>query len=115
MYLPKISEKIYIKTTALLALMLFLFVHCQNQLELIEISAEDFHLAQDELTTVMVNDIFSPPMASSVYAYSNIAACEILAQTKDYPYSSYASVLKDFNGIIPAIDSLENHKLSSST
>ena len=101
------------KTHALLVFIFFLFINCQKQLTPIEISAEDFHLAQDELTAVMVHDIFSPPLASRVYAYSNIAAYEILAQTKDYPYSSYARVLKDFNGITPAKDSLVNHKLSA--
>ena len=101
------------KTPTLLVFILFLFVHCQKQPMPIEISSEDFHLAQDELTAVMVHDIFSPPLASRVYAYSNIAAYEILAQTKDYPYSSYARVLKDFNGITPAKDSLVNHKLSA--
>mgnify|MGYP003867729605 FL=1 len=101
------------KIPVLLVSILFLFVDCQKQLTPIEISAEDFHLAQDELTAVMVHDIFSPPLASRVYAYSNIAAYEILAQTNDYPYSSYASVLKDFNGITPVKDSLVNHKLSA--
>ena len=105
MSFPKIYEEINMKTPALLVFILFLFTQCQKQLTPIEISAEDFHLAQDELTAVMVHDIFSPPLASRVYAYSNIAAYEILAQTKDYPYSSYAMLLKDFQGITPAKDS----------
>jgi len=113
LFFPKISEAINMKIPVLLVSILFLFVDCQKQLTPIEISAEDFHLAQDELTAVMVHDIFSPPLASRVYAYSNIAAYEILAQTNDYPYSSYASVLKDFNGITPVKDSLVNHKLSA--
>ena len=101
------------KIPAFISFYLVFVCPLSKQLTPIEISAEDFHLAQDELTAVMVHDIFSPPLASRVYAYSNIAAYEILAQTKDYPYSSYASVLKDFNGITPAKDSLVNHKLSA--
>ena len=110
---PKTSEERFIKNPALLVFILLLFVHCQKQPTPIEISAEDFHLAQDELTAVMVHDIFSPPLASRVYAYSNIAAYEILAQTKEYPYPSYAQVLNGFQGISPAKDSLVNPKLAA--
>ena len=76
------------KIPALLVSILFLFV-CQKQLTPIEISAEDFHLAQDELTAVMVHDIFSP--LASRFAYSNVAAYGCLPK-QGYPYSSYASV-----------------------
>ena len=101
------------KISSLFVFILLLFVHCQKQLSPIEISAEDFHLAQDELTAVMVHDIFSPPLASRVYAYSNIAAYEILAQKREYPYPSYARVLNGFQGISPVKDSLVDHKLSA--
>ena len=63
-------------------IILFLVTNCQKHYLPIEISSEDFHHAQDQLTSVMVHDIFSPPLASRVYAYSNIAAHEILAQEK---------------------------------
>ena len=109
----KIFEVMSIKASALLIFMLLFFVNCQKQLSPIEISAEDFHLAQDELTAIMVHDIFSPPLASRVYAYSNIAAYEILAQKKEYPYSTYARVLNGFQGVSPAKDSLVDHKLSA--
>ncbi len=109
----KIFEAMPIKASALLIFMLLFFVNCQKQLSPIEISAEDFHLAQDELTAIMVHDIFSPPLASRVYAYSNIAAYEILAQKKEYPYSTYARVLNGFQGVSPAKDSLVDHKLSA--
>jgi hypothetical protein len=101
------------KISSLFVFILLMFVHCQKQLSPIEISAEDFHLAQDELTAVMVHDIFSPPLASRVYAYSNIAAYEILAQKREYPYPSYARVLNGFQGISPVKDNLVDHKLSA--
>jgi hypothetical protein len=50
---------------------------CQS--EPIEITAEELHASMDQLTEVMVHDIFSPPVASRVYAYPTIAAYEIMA------------------------------------
>ena len=101
------------RVSALFISLFLFFVNCQKQPSPIEISAEDFHIAQDELTAVMVHDIFSPPLASRVYAYSNIAAYEILSQKKEYPHSSYAGVLNGFKGISPVKDSLVDHKLSA--
>ena len=46
----------------------------------IQITAEDYHTIVDQLTTVMVHDIFSPPVASRIYVYPNIAAYEVLNQ-----------------------------------
>ena len=90
---------------------MLVFTRCKNQLP-IEITAEDYHLAQDQLTSVMVHDIFSPPLASRVYAYANIAAYEILAQEDGNDHASMASVLSEFNGISPIKDSLVNPRLA---
>lgn len=102
------------KTKFLFLLFIVLgFTHCQKRYAPIVISAEDFHKAQDELTAVMVHDIFSPPLASRVYAYANIAAYEILAQEKANEHTTLANILTDFNGISPAQDSLVNHQLAA--
>lgn len=45
----------------------------------ISITAEDYHASVDKVTQVMVHDIFSPPVASRIFAYPNIAAYEIIA------------------------------------
>lgn len=45
----------------------------------ITISPEDYHASVDKVTEVMIHDIFSPPVASRIYAYPNVAAFEILA------------------------------------
>ncbi len=89
------------------------FTHCKKQYQRIEILSEDFHQAQDQLTSVMVHDIFSPPLASRVYAYANIAAYEILAQEKDNPYRTLKNLVKDFKGITPTKDSMVNYKLAA--
>lgn len=100
------------KTIPLVMLFLLLgFTHCKKQLP-IEITAEDYHLAQDQLTSVMVHDIFSPPLASRVYAYANIAAYEILAQEEGNDHASLVGVLSDFKGFSPINDSLVNPRLA---
>lgn len=44
-------------------------------------SAAPLHRAQQALTDILVHDIFSPPVASRIYAYSNIAAYEVFAKS----------------------------------
>ncbi len=61
----------------------------------IEITTADYHNAMDKLTEVMVHDIFSPPVASRIYAYPSIAAYEIIAQT-DKKYKSVEGQMKDY-------------------
>ncbi|MDB5260750.1 MAG: phosphatidic acid phosphatase [Adhaeribacter sp.] len=60
----------------------------------------------NKLTAVIVHDIFSPPVASRIYAYPHIAAYEVLIH--DYPqYQSLKGQLKDFTGVPqPAKDSV---------
>jgi hypothetical protein len=48
--------------------------------ELWQNDAAPLHHAQKALTAVIVHDIFSPPVASRIYAYANIAAYEVLAK-----------------------------------
>jgi hypothetical protein len=50
--------------------------------------------AQDKLTNVIINDIFSPPVASRIYAYSSIAAFEVAALSD----TKYQSLMGQLNG-----------------
>jgi hypothetical protein len=61
------------------------------------------HAAMDQLTNVIVYDIFSPPQASRVYAYATIAAYETLRQGD----STYRTLAGQVNGLtpVPAPDS----------
>ena len=63
----------------------------------IEITPENYHASVDKVTEIMIHDIFSPPVASRVFAYPNIAAYEILVQ-KDSVYKTLSSTL---NGLSP--------------
>ena len=50
------------------------------------------------LTEVMTYDIFSPPVASRIYAYAHLAAYEVMAQG-DSNYISLEGQLKDFTEV----------------
>ncbi len=61
------------------------------------------HRAHHKLTDIIVYDIFSPPVASRIYAYSSIAAYETLR--KDNPdYKTFAGQLTELEGIPEAED-----------
>lgn len=55
-------------------------ISCNTESTPIQIGPEAYHSSVDKVTEVMIHDIFSPPVASRIYAYPNIAAFEILAQ-----------------------------------
>ncbi|MCH4822857.1 vanadium-dependent haloperoxidase [Gramella lutea] len=76
---------------------LVLFSSCQND-EPIVVTSEDYHTAIDKITEVQVHDIFSPPVASRIYAYSNIAAYEALQAGN----SEYKSLAGQLNELTPA-------------
>ncbi|MDN3643541.1 vanadium-dependent haloperoxidase [Lutimonas halocynthiae] len=68
------------KNQLLLIMSLSLLIGCAKKSEPIVITAEDFHKSVDKVGQIMVHDIFSPPVASRVFSYPNIAAYEIMAQ-----------------------------------
>lgn len=74
----------------------FMLLSCSQ--EPLSVTAEDYHLALDQTTEIMIHDIFSPPVASRIYAYPTIAAYEIMTQ-KDSTYTSLSGQLNDFDGI----------------
>ena len=89
------------------------FVSCMKQNEPIVVSTDDYFNAVDQITKIMVHDIFSPPVASRVYVYPNIAAYEIIVQN-DVKYKSLVGQLKGLTSI-STIDKNEglNYNLAS--
>lgn len=89
-------------------LTLVLLVSCDmgNKNEAIVITPDDYHTSVDKVTEIMIHDIFSPPVASRIYAYPNIAAYEIIAQTNP-DYLSMTGQLRDLKSI-PVLDSTKN-------
>jgi hypothetical protein len=66
----------------------------------VEAGDEDyFHLAMQQLTDVIVHDVFSPPVASRIYAYPSIAAYEVMVQDTSNSYLSLAGQLNEFSSV----------------
>lgn len=60
---------------------------------------DTFHRAMDKLTSVIVHDIFSPPVASRIYAYPMIAAYEAMHLKQPDEFNSLAKQLNGFSSI----------------
>ncbi|PTX18149.1 PAP2 superfamily protein [Pontibacter mucosus] len=74
---------------------------------------EFVHQSVNKLTDIIMHDIFSPPVASRIYTYPQIAAYEVLLH--DYPaYQSLEGQLNGFKGIPqPTPDSVYCFPLAS--
>ena len=72
-----------------------MLIGCQNSSSPIVVSPDVYHAAVDKVTDIMIHDIFSPPVASRIFAYPNVAAYEILVQ-KD---TVHASLVHTANGL----------------
>lgn len=64
----------------------------------ISVSPENLHASIEKVTEIMIHDIFSPPVASRIYAYPNIAAYEIIS-LKDSLYTSLAGQVTGLTSI----------------
>ena len=80
---------------------LLMYNVCFGQVSSWEADAGPLHRAQNALTAVIVHDIFSPPVASRIYAYASIAAYEALVMQHPGYHSLYSQV-KSFPQIPPA-------------
>ncbi|WP_158974528.1 vanadium-dependent haloperoxidase [Cellulophaga sp. L1A9] len=66
--------------------------------KIIVVSPNELHESVDKVTEIMIHDIFSPPVASRIFAYPNIAAYEIIALHND-KYNSLAGQINDLKEI----------------
>lgn len=86
---------------------------CTKKTAPIVISPDHFHDAIDKVTEVIIHDIFSPPVASRIYAYPNVAAYEIISQNNEN-FQSLAGQLRDLEAIPQApLDAPINYNLSA--
>ncbi len=95
-----------------LFLIVFGLVGCSKPAEHIEISPEQFHQSVDKVVEIMIHDIFSPPVASRIFAYPNVAAYEILAQ-KSTKFKTLNGKLKEYTPI-PVADTTKQVNLELS-
>jgi hypothetical protein len=63
----------------------------------VHITPLELHNSVQQLTDVIVHDIFSPPVASRIYAYASLAAYEVLVQQD----SAYLSLAGQLSGLEP--------------
>ena len=68
-----------------------------------------FQESVQNLTDIIVHDIFSPPVASRVYLYPTIAAYEIVAQFDSLAYQSFAGKLSGLEPIPSASKNVNPH------
>lgn len=86
---------------SILLFVLIITAGCETSPERYQLQAADpelYHNTVKQLTDIIVHDIFSPPVASRVYAYPNIAAYEVLS--KENP--DYQSLSGQLAGLKPA-------------
>jgi len=74
---------------------------------------EFFQSAMQNLTDIIVHDIFSPPVASRVYLYPTVAAYEIIAQKYPNKYNSLVGQVKELSTIPSPSDKNINYHLAS--
>ncbi len=88
-----------IKITLSILTAILLFSTCKTNTDYDKAAVQNpqhLHHALKKLTDVIVHDIFSPPVASRIYAYPSIAAYEALLP-KHPAYRSLAGQLKDLS------------------
>ncbi|WP_165748244.1 vanadium-dependent haloperoxidase [Cellulophaga sp. Z1A5H] len=102
--------KTKLKAIALFAL---LISSCKEKNEPIIVTTDEYHASVDKITNIMIHDIFSPPVASRIFAYPNIAAYEIVAQNNS-DYATLVGQIKDLTSIpTPDKDIQINYQVSA--
>lgn len=92
---------------------LIILSSCQKTVEPIVVQQEELHMAIDKVTEIMIHDIFSPPVASRIFAYPNVAAYEIIA-LEDDQYLSLAGQAHELTAIPkPPADKEINFQLAA--
>lgn len=70
---------------------------CQEKQSVPRADPDILHQNQDQLTQIIIYDVFSPPVASRLYVYSAIASYEAIRHSKD----GAASIAEKLNGFGP--------------
>lgn len=86
-------------------LLVLLLAGCtpKNDYEAVFADARLYSKFTDQLTEVITFDIFNPPVASRIYAYSHLAAYEVMAAGSS-KYQSLGNQIKDLTNIPAAPD-----------
>lgn len=93
-------------------ILLLLLSSCTKEIKPIAVSPEELHASVDKVTEIMIHDIFSPPVASRIYVYPNIAAYEIIASQIE-EYNSLSGQVRDLEPIPATTDENVNFDLAA--
>jgi len=77
-----------------LVLMLVILMGCGKNKPAID-EAEILHSNEEQLTKVIIYDVFTPPVASRIYGYTNLASYEAMRYA-DPKYNSLTAQLREF-------------------
>src|SRR5687768_809795 len=99
-----------------LILLFLILSSCTSQPDAAKLDAfsrNQLHAWNQKLTEVIVKDIFTPPVASRIYVYPNVAAYE--AQLPDHP--GYQSLTGQLNGLqaLPVPPAAKEHYLPAAS
>lgn len=75
----------------------FIFCDCRGKQKTDLDPTEVLHQNQDQLTKLIIYDVFTPPVASRIYAYTSLAAYEAIRHLKPDSYPSIAEQLNGFS------------------
>jgi len=79
----RMSILYFIRKISKISLLLFLLSACYQKKDTPILSPVDIiHQEQDELTQIIIYDVFTPPVASRIYAYTSLAAYEAIRHSK---------------------------------
>ncbi len=67
-----------LKTFVFLSFFSLLFISCHSKKVAIISDADVLHQNEDQLTEVIIYDVFTPPVASRIYVYSSLASYEAI-------------------------------------
>jgi hypothetical protein len=84
-----------VKRAVLLLLACSVFAACKQNDKVDINDAEILHQNEDKLTQLIIYDVFSPPVASRIYAYASLASYEAV-RFQDKKYESVVAKLKGF-------------------
>src|ERR1700758_4721314 len=83
------------------AMLVFTATSCKHGGNL-PVDTDVLHANEDALTHVIIYDVFTPPVAARIYAYTNLASYEAMRYA-DPKYNSLAAQMRGF-GAMPGPD-----------
>ncbi|HVW16238.1 MAG TPA: vanadium-dependent haloperoxidase [Mucilaginibacter sp.] len=85
----------YLKLLCLVSAVALLITSCKSTTSELPADADLLHNNEDQLTNVIIYDVFTPPVAARIYGYTNLASYEAMRYA-DPKYNSITAQLRGF-------------------